>query len=288
MRGPNLYDADLQRNVDAANKVAQHLRGMGMPQYDAEVLAILGGLPMTNGGALEQATQGARGGQLPGFDALRQMALTNGGTTLGSCIVNSALTVEEAYARLAALGDPNSPQPIAFHVPRTNCPHRAHLMIEVLLQLGLSPEKAWAISRDPHVNTRNQTLRLCPVTREGQPLADARGQIQWPNHVAPVVEIMSQMGKVWIVLDPSLMRGPATLAEWHGRVNPAGNHSQQVTPLGVAATDPTTQVLFPGTGFHAANAPEPVNPTLASQQAMQAAFQRTPLVGGLLWFDPKF
>lgn len=284
-----MYNQSPQLNLDAAREVAQNLRRATLSPYEADVLAILGGLPGTNGTALRQAAiQAAGAGQGPGFDAMQGTTLTHGGIALGRRIAGSNLTVEELYARMAALGDPASPEPIAFHSPRTNCPHRAQLMIEGMQQLGLAPERAWAISQDPHVTTSNPALRLSPVTSGGTPLTDARGQIQWPNHLAPVIELHGPNGPMRMVIDPSLMRGPATLAEWHGRVNPTGNHSQQVTPLGIAPVDPTTQFPFPGTGFHAASVPEPGNLTLASRQAMQIAFLRTPSAGGLLWFDPGF
>src|SRR5258708_1624422 len=108
--GHKVYDQDLQRNLDAAREVAQDLQRAGMSSYEADVLAILGGLEGTNGAALRQAAAQAAGiGQSPGFDALQQMTLVSGAIVLGSRIVGSNLTVEEVYARLAALGDPNSP-----------------------------------------------------------------------------------------------------------------------------------------------------------------------------------
>lgn len=257
-----------------------------MSSYEADVVAILGGLPGTNGVALRR---GASGRLVPGFDALLRLALTSGGNALGSRIVHSNLTVEETYARMAAFADPNSPEPLAFHDVRMFCPCRTHLMIGQMQQLGLIPLKACAISPDPMMkDPANDPLQLCPVTRDGSPVTDAQGQVIWPNHVAPVVEIHCLHGTTeFRVLDPSLLREPATLAEWHARVDPRLGHSRQVTVLVVAAVDPSTGILFLGTGFHASTYPEPANPTSFSRARMTLSFQRVPFQT-VRWYDPTF
>jgi hypothetical protein len=283
-----LYDADHQRNIAAASEVAQNLRRAGLSPYEADVLAILGGLPMTNGTALRQAaTQAAAGGPVNRFDPLRQMALNHG--AVGSCILGSPLTIEEAYARMAALGDPTSPEPIAFHAVRMSCPSRAQLMIEQLQHLGIKPQRVWAISQDPMMlNPANDPLQLRPVNWDGSPVTDQQGQVIWPHHICPAIEIQEARGTTDLrVLDPSLLRGPAALAEWHVRVDPRLGHSQQVTALGMAPVDPGTGVPFPGTGFHASTYPEPADPTTFARTRMTTAFQQTPF-RGLRWFDPNF
>ncbi len=283
-RGHRLYDADHQQNIDAATEVAQKVRQAGLPPYEADVLAILGGLPTTNGTALRQA---AAGGPVTSFDSLRQLALNQGAA--GSCILGSPLTVEEAYARMAALGDPTSPEPIAFHAVWMSCPSRAQLMIGQLQQLGIKPQRAWAISPDPMMlDPVNDPLQLRPVNRDGSPVMDQQGQVIWPHHVCPAVEVQGAHGTTDLrVLDPSLLREPAALAGWHFRVDPRLGHSQQVTAPGVAPVDPGTGVPFPGTGFHASTYPEPADPTTFARVRMTTAFQQTPFQG-LRWFDPNF
>jgi hypothetical protein len=260
-----------------------------MSPYEADLLAILGGLDGTNGMALRQAAaQAALLRHSPGFDGLRQTALTSGGNALGSRVVGSHLTIEEVYARMAALGDPNSPEPIAFHDPRMFCASRAHLMIVQMQQLGLTPQRAWAISPDPLMNDpTNDPLQLRPVNRDGTPLTDARGQVIWPHHVTPALEVHGSSGTELRLLDPSLMRGPALAGEWHARVDSRVGHSRQVTPLGVAPIDPGTGIPFPGTGFHASTCAEPANPTSFARGRMATAFQLTRFLG-LRWFDPNF
>jgi hypothetical protein len=281
-----LYDNDLQANIDGALEVARNTRRCGLSSYESDVVAILGGLPGTNGVDLLRATRGIR---VFGFDDLLRLPLALGGTFLGSRIVGSILTVEEAYARLAALADPASPEPIAFHDVRQFCPARAHLMIEQLRHLGLTPQKAWAISLDPMMaDPANDPLQLRPVHRDGFPLTDAQGQVIWPNHVAPVVEVLRPHGSTgFCVLDPSLVRGPAALDEWHARVDPRSGHSRQVTPLGVAPVDPATGLVFPGTGFHASTHPQPADPTVFSRARMTTSFQRIAFQR-VQWYDAHF
>jgi Glutaminase len=285
-----LYDQDSQRNLDAAREVALNLRRAGMSPYEADSFAILGGLLATIGGSLRQAAaHAAATGHSPGAATLRAAALVSGRTTLGKQIRGSWVTVEEVYARMAAFGDPTSSEPIAFHATRMFCPSRAHLLVEQLSQLGLAVQKTWAISPDPMMNNRaNDSLQLRPVRRDGSPLMDAQGQVIWPAHVAPVVEVPGPHGTTEVrVIDPSLLREPATLDEWNARVDPRCGHSQQVTPVGVAPVDPSTGARFPGKGFHASTYPEPGNPTQFAQGRMITAFQQTPFQG-LPWFDPTF
>ena len=101
---------DPMENLRQTREVAALLRAAGMDGHDANTLATLGGLPGTNGQALRQAVQ--VGGH--SFDPLRQIALG----TAGQRIVGTLLTVEEAFACLAALGHDPSPQPGHFTAPR--------------------------------------------------------------------------------------------------------------------------------------------------------------------------
>src|SRR5262249_52960605 len=109
-----VYDAnDPVENLRQTRAVAALLRTAGMDPYEANTLALLGGLPGTNGQALGQAAPGP----VLSFDHYRQIALAGGGQR----IAGSNLTAEEAYARLAATGyDPATP-PVAFHCPEDGC-----------------------------------------------------------------------------------------------------------------------------------------------------------------------
>src|SRR5262249_135199 len=138
----NVYDAsDPRENQRQTGEVAALLRAGGMDGYDANTLALLGALPATSGQSLRQAAQS--GGY--SFDWLRSIPLG----TAGQQIVGAQFTVEEAFARLVALGRDPSPQPVAFHCPEDGCHGRAQLMIDQLHHLGVSASssrRVWAFS----------------------------------------------------------------------------------------------------------------------------------------------
>ena len=91
----NVYDPNPQRNLDAAREVVQNLRLARMPPHEADVAAVLGGLPGTNGADLRQmVAQAASRQQSPGFDALRQEALTVQGNAVGNRVQGSSFTAE--------------------------------------------------------------------------------------------------------------------------------------------------------------------------------------------------
>src|SRR5438552_2738321 len=85
----NVYDADPQRNLDAAREVAHNARQAGMAPHEADVLAVLGGLPGTNGAALRQAVSQAA--------AIRQSPAV--GLARWSSILRSPMPVLAARSR---------------------------------------------------------------------------------------------------------------------------------------------------------------------------------------------
>jgi hypothetical protein len=216
-----------------------------MVGYDANSLAILGGLPSTDGQALRQATQGP----VPSFHPLRQIPVG----TAGQCVVGTQLTVEEAFARLAALGYEPSPQPVAFHCTEDGCHGRAQLMIEQLQHLGVNSNqirRVWAFAERAFGVAR---AKMQPTDVAGNRLCDYRGVvIEWDFHVAPAVLVEGPNNStVLLVLDPCLLGHPAGTDFWHRRTGtplhlPA---TAQVTELGVAPVRPATGNPFPGSGY---------------------------------------
>jgi hypothetical protein len=265
----DVYDAtDPAENDRRTRDVAALLRKAGMDPYDANSLALLGGLPGTDGPALEQPAQGARHGQPGSFDSYRQLALPGGGQR----IAGASLTVEEGYARLAALGYEGSPLPVAFHCVEEGCHARAQLMIDQLRQLGLSPgqvRRAWAFSERAFGRAGP---RMRPTTEGGSPLLDYQGAvIEFDYHVAPGVLVEGPGGAPGLrVLDPSLLGHPAEVDLWHQRAGTPLQFplSAQVTALGVPPIHPGTGRPFPGSGYRPWADPQPRTPAHDAETVM--------------------
>jgi hypothetical protein len=242
----NVYDASNPReNQRQTGEVAALLRAGGMDGYDANTLALLGALPATSGQLLRQAAQS--GGQ--SFDWLRAIVLG----TVGQRIVSAQLTVQEAFARLAALGRDPSPQPVAFHCPEDGCHGRAQLMIDQLHHLGVSAasiRRVWAFSER---GWGRAYPRMQPTDEAGSALRDYAGAvIEWDYHVAPAVLVEGPSNTtVLLVLDPCLFRHPADPDLWHQRAGTPRHlpRTAQVTELGVAPLHPATGHSFPGSGY---------------------------------------
>jgi hypothetical protein len=107
---------DLRQKREVADLL---VRG-GLDRYAANALAVLGGLPNTDGQALRLAAQGKVAGPSD-FDRPCSLALSG----VGRIISGSNRTVEEAFARMAALGLEGSPDPVAFHCIEDGCHARA-------------------------------------------------------------------------------------------------------------------------------------------------------------------
>jgi hypothetical protein len=237
-----------------------------MGPYDANTLALLGGLPGTDGLALHQAALAVAPGQA--FDLFRQAALTG-----GQRVVGSTLTVEEAFARLAAMGYAPSVPPVAYHCLEDGCHARAQLMIDRLLQLGVGQaqiRKAWAFSE--RAVTR-AGLKMRPTKEDGSLLLDYAGVVlEFDYHVAPAILVEAPGGGTgWRVLDPALLSGPADVDLWHQRVGiPAQVPlSAQLTELGIPPVHPGTGMPFPGSGYRPG-----LDPQLQSTSRHAAAVMR--------------
>jgi hypothetical protein len=257
-----VYDpADPVENWRRTRDVALWLGNAGMDLHDANTLALLGGLPGMDGPALHQAAAGASPGKTPAFAPLRQLALASSGQR----ITSGAITVEEAHARLAAMGYEPSFPPVAYHCVEDGCHARAQLMIDRLLQLGVDRDlirRAWAFS-ERGVSATAPKMR--PTAEDGSPLIDYRGRvIEFDYHVAPAVLAGGPGGGTqWLVLDPALVAAPAGLDVWHQRVG-APTHlplAVQRTELGVPPIHPGTGRPFPGSGYRPW--PDPVGLSIA-------------------------
>jgi hypothetical protein len=218
-----------------------------MDLHDANTLALLGGLPGTDGSALHQAASAAKPGQA--FDLFRQLVLAGSGQR----IVGSVLTVEEAFARPAAMGYEPATPPVAYHCLEDGCYARAQLMIDRLLQLGVGRDlvrRTWAFSQRA-VNPAGFKLR--PTSEDGSPFFDYAGVvIEFDYHVAPAVLAEAPSGgPEWRVLDPTLLSGPAGVDLWHQRVGTPllVPLSAQFTELGVPPIHPGTGSPFTGSGY---------------------------------------
>jgi len=92
---------------------------------------------------------------------------------------------------------------IAFKFPVDGCYARAHLMVQRMQQMGLSPGKAWTFASDPSdplwVSTPNHP----------------DGMVSWGYHVAPTVPVKGDDGVVRdMVMDPSMFDHPVTVDQW--------------------------------------------------------------------------
>src|SRR5262249_3669388 len=161
--------ADEAENRRRRAEVAAWLGNAGMDPHDANALALLGGLPGTDGPALHQAASAAP--PVQSFALFRQLALASGGQR----IAGAPLTREEAFGWLAALGyEPATPR-VAYHCAEDGCHARAQLMIDRLLQLGVGRDqvrRAWAFS-ERAVNRAGVKMR--PTSEDGSPFLDYAG-----------------------------------------------------------------------------------------------------------------
>jgi hypothetical protein len=241
-----VYDAnDPVENLRQTRQLAALLRAAGMDGHDANTLALLGGLPGTNGLALRQASQ--RGGQ--SFAPLRQIALGRAGQR----ILGTQLTVEEAFAHLAALGREPSPQPVAFHCLEDGCHGRAQLMIDHLQHLGVSAthiHRVWAFAERAFGPGRP---KMQPIDETGNLLRDYLGVvIEWDFHAAPAVLAEAPNNTTaLVVLDPGLFGHPSDPDTWYRRTGTPLHlpRTAQVTELGVAPMHPASGRPFPGSGY---------------------------------------
>jgi hypothetical protein len=169
---------------------------------------------------------------------------------------NLDVAAEELYARLAALGLADSPDPISFHCPEAGCFARVQVMIEHMQQQGVTPHKVWAFKQDADPLTPPV---LMPRYADGQRIQGVNQQgatvdVEWIYHVAPAVLVdLPARTTRWLVIDPSLSRdrlaGAMTVDTWHQQVGtPAGGFRDQ-TALGQAPRNPYTGGVYSGDGY---------------------------------------
>lgn len=116
----------------------------------------------------------------------------------------SGAQAQQAFAAMSATTcNPTTVPPpcIPFMYPDNGCWARAHEMCRLMINMGLSPRKVW-ISGSLHAATRNNPQCF----------------VNWAWHVAPTLCVRgpSFFQTQRMVIDPSLMTGPATEAAWKG------------------------------------------------------------------------
>jgi len=114
---------------------------------------------------------------------------------------HTVLTLKEAqetFEWMAAQPD------IAFAYPQDGCYARAHLMVQRMQDMGITPAgKAWTFM-DPDGD------QLWVETSYA-----SSGRVEWWYHVAPTVWSLQNNGTIQrMVIDPSLFDEPATVEEW--------------------------------------------------------------------------
>lgn len=150
-----------------------------------------------------------------------------GGGAGGAPYGPGPLTPQQAdalFATMAAQSD------IAFGYPRDGCYARAHLMVERMQALGVTPGKAWTFASghgDPlWVDTPNVP----------------EGKVEWGYHVAPTVPVRGTDGTVRdMVIDPSMYDHPVTVDQW--------SKDQHDTPRVVQTAPGEAPTSRGGTGY---------------------------------------
>jgi hypothetical protein len=187
----------------------------------------------------QDATQAARGRSQKGWEVEIHTRVTlarvpsrpkSGTLPLGQTV--TLAQAQQAYRLMASQRD------IAFRFPADGCYARAHLMIRRLQGRGLHPYKVWTFANGDslHVRTPNHP----------------KGFVEWRYHVAPVLRVRLQNNQQrWLVIDPALCNGPATITTWkNAQKKPGSRYDPYVTltRVGVAPVDATNKRL-PGTGY---------------------------------------
>jgi hypothetical protein len=128
-------------------------------------------------------------------------------------------------------------QDIAFGYPADGCYARAHLMVQRMQQMGLTPGKVWSFANPDalHANTPNHP----------------DGYVNWGYHVAPTVPVQQPDGTVQdMVVDPSMFDRPVTIDEWRDAQQSPGSSEPYIdqTAPGEAPTAPDG-TSYPGSGY---------------------------------------
>ena len=113
----------------------------------------------------------------------------------------SPATAASIFAAMASQPD------ITFKFPVDGCYARAHLMVQRMQAMGLTPGKAWTFASDPNdplwVNTPNHP----------------DGKVEWGYHVAPTIKVDDNGVTRDVVVDPSMFDHPVTVDEWKNAQN---------------------------------------------------------------------
>jgi hypothetical protein len=127
---------------------------------------------------------------------------------------------------------------IAFRYVLDGCYARAHLMIQRMEKMGINASKAWSFpSAGSKLKTRSSLAK--------------GGVVTWEYHVAPTINVMVNGKATWMVIDPSMFKGPVTLAEWASaqKCSKTGKAAiTRVTAIGEAPVLPSG-AKAPGHGY---------------------------------------
>jgi hypothetical protein len=111
-------------------------------------------------------------------------------------------------------------------------------MIRRLQRRGLRPAKVWSFENGEPLFVRTAH--------------HPRGYVTWRYHVAPALRVRLASGKqFWVVLDPALFKGPATVLRWREAQRRPGSHNEPYVTLSRPGQAPVDQHghRLPGTGY---------------------------------------
>ena len=133
-------------------------------------------------------------------------------------------TAVRLFAELAQATFPTmsgAEAPIPFHYPPDGCYARAYRMSRLLEEKGYASERVFAISYVSSPTGRRPGLHVETPYAEDSP-SGITPAVNWWYHVAPIIKVRHpEHGLQDMVLDPSMMLGPATISEWTGRMSGA-------------------------------------------------------------------
>jgi uncharacterized Zn-binding protein involved in type VI secretion len=140
----------------------------------------------------------------------------------------AAVSLAEAqlvFDLIASQGD------IAFKYPADGCYARAHIMVQRMVTMGLTPGKVWSFSADKV----NDPLWVATPN-------DPSGTVSWSYHVAPTLPVGQPDGTVSnMVVDPSMFDHPVPVEKWQN-----AQHDHPVTATTKPGEAPPGR---PGSGY---------------------------------------
>src|SRR5207248_5547045 len=97
---------------------------------------------------------------------------------------------------------------LALRFPADGCYARTHVMVQRLLEKGLTPLKVWAFA----ASAADLLWIEAPLHPDGR--------VQWTYHVAPVLTVRGPTGDAQeIVFDPLLFDRPIAVEEWRAALH---------------------------------------------------------------------